>query len=284
MRQKRGKDSSSLAPASHAGRVLSRLFAALASAALLAVSANVLAAESSEALGAGDTIRVTVFQNPDLTTEARISDKGSISFPLIGEVPLGGQTPHDAAKRIAMRLKSGEFMKNPQVSVNVLQARSRQVSVLGLVGKPGKYVLDDPSARLTDVLALAGGIAPGGDEAVVIVSNRGGKERKTEVDVSAIYRSASANPEIRSGDTIFVPRAPTFYIYGEVQRPGNYRLEPNVTVMHALSLGGGLTPRGTERGLKINRRMPDGTLQKIDVKANDPVRADDVIYVQEGLF
>jgi len=170
------------------------------------------------------------------------------------------------------------------VSVNVLQVRSRQVSVLGLVAKPGQYALENSSARLTDVLALAGGVVPGGDEVVVLISGRDGS--KTDVDVPALYRngSAAANPEIRSGDTIFVPRAPTFYIYGEVQRPGNYRLEPNITVMHALSLGGGLTPRGTERGLMINRRMPDGTLKKIDVKTGDSVRADDVIYVKEGLF
>ena len=282
MRQKLIK-SSELAPA-RAGRVLGGLVAALASAALLVLSPHVRAAESNEALGAGDMIRVTVFQNPDLTTEARISEKGSILFPLIGEIPLGGKTPVDAAKGIATRLKSGDFMKNPQVSVNVLQVRSRQVSVLGLVAKPGKYALEDSSARLTDVLALAGGIVPGGDEVVVLISGRDGS--KTDVDVPALYRNVSeaANPEIRSGDTIFVPRAPTFYIYGEVQRPGNYRLEPNITVMHALSLGGGLTPRGTERGLMINRRMPDGTLKKIDVKTGDSVRADDVIYVKEGLF
>src|SRR6185503_13082009 len=255
MRQKLIK-SSELAPA-RAGRVLSGLVAALASAALLVLSPHVRAAESNEALGAGDMIRVTVFQNPDLTTEARISEKGSILFPLIGEIPLGGKTPVDAAKGIATRLKSGDFMKNPQVSVNVLQVRSRQVSVLGLVAKPGQYALENSSAKLTDVLALAGGVVPGGDEVVVLISGRDGS--KTDVDVPALYRngSAAANPEIRSGDTIFVPRAPTFYIYGEVQRPGNYRLEPNITVMHALSLGGGLTPRGTERGLMINRRMPD---------------------------
>ena len=242
--------------------------------------------ESREALGAGDTIRVTVFQNPDLTTEARLSEKGSILFPLIGEVTLGGQTPVDAANRIAARLKQGDFMKNPQVSVNVVQMRSRQVTVLGHVARPGKYALEDAGARLTDILALAGGIVPGGDEIVTIVSDRDGKVSKTEVDVPGMYRGGSsfANPVIQSGDTIFVPRAPMFYIYGEVQRPGTYRLEPNATVMHALSLGGGLTPRGTERGLKINRRMPDGTLKKVDVQPGDPVQPDDVIYVREGLF
>ena len=79
-------------------------------------------------------------------------------------------------------------------------------------------------------------------------------------------------------------RAPVFYIYGEVQRAGTYRLEPNTSVMHAISVGGGITARGTERGLKINRRAADGTLTKIDAQLGDPVRADDIIYVSESLF
>jgi polysaccharide export outer membrane protein len=101
-----------------------------------------------------------------------------------------------------------------------------------------------------------------------------------------MYRSGDLSPdiEVRNGDTIFVPRAPVFYIYGEVQRAGAYRLEPDMTVMHALSVGGGLTPRGTARGLRIHRRMPDGTLRRLDVRLADAVQADDVVYVKESLF
>jgi len=243
-------------------------------------------ADSREILGAGDTLRITVFQNPDLTTEARISEQGTILFPLIGEVALGGQTPTASAARIASQLKQGDFLKNPQVSVTVVQVRSRQVSVLGLVARPGRYALDDTSSKLTDMLALAGGIVPGGDDTVTVMGNRGGKIQKVEIDVPGMYRSGdlSSNIEVQNGDTIFVPRAPVFYIYGEVLRAGAYRLEPNATVMNALSLGGGLTPRGTERGLKINRRMPDGGMKKLDARPADLVQPDDVIYVPESLF
>src|SRR5581483_2026395 len=94
----------------------------------------------------------------------------------------------------------------------------------------------------------------------------------------------SLNVEIENGDTIYVQAAPVFYIYGEVQRAGSYRLEPNMIVMKALSLGGGLTPRGTERGITIHRRMPDGTVRKIEAKLFEPVQPDDVIYVKESLF
>ena len=102
----------------------------------------------------------------------------------------------------------------------------------------------------------------------------------------AIFRrgDTSQDVELQAGDTIFVPRAPTFYIYGEVQRAGAYRLEPAMTVMQALSVGGGVTPRGTERGVKVNRRIADGAVRKLEVSLNDRVEAGDVIYVAERIF
>jgi polysaccharide export outer membrane protein len=263
----------------------SRWFAALAGVALLAFAIPGQA-DSRETLGAGDSIRVTVFQNPDLTTETRISERGTIVFPLIGEVALAGQTPTEGGVRIAAQLKDGNYIKNPQVSLSVIQVRSRQVSVLGQVGRPGRYALDDLNSKLTDILALAGGISPGGHDVATVMIARGGQIKKLEIDVARMYRSGdlSQNVEVESGDTIYVQRAPVFYIYGEVQRSGAYRLEPDMVVMHALSLGGGLTPRGTDRGLKINRRTPDGSVRKLDAKLTDRVQPDDVIYVGESLF
>jgi polysaccharide export outer membrane protein len=255
-------------------------------AAALTVFAATVRADAREILGAGDTVRITVFQNPDLSTEARVSERGTIVYPLIGEVALGKLTPAAAGARIADLLKQGDYIRNPQVSVSVLQVRSRQVSVLGQVARPGRYALDDTSSRLTDILALAGGITPAGHDIVTVMARRNGKFTKLEVDVPLMYRGGDLSPniEVENGDTIFVQRAPVFYIYGEVQRAGAYRLEPDMAVMHALSLGGGLTPRGTERGLRIHRRMPDGTVHRLDARLADPVQADDVIYVRESLF
>jgi polysaccharide export outer membrane protein len=121
---------------------------------------------------------------------------------------------------------------------------------------------------------------------VTVLSNRGGKLVKQEIDVPAIFRGGdpASNIQVNSGDTIFVQRAPVFYIYGEVQRAGAYRLEPNMIVMQALSLGGGLTVRGTERGIGIHRRMPDGKFAKIEARLTDPVQAEDTVYVRESLF
>ena len=242
--------------------------------------------QSRETLGEGDSIRITVFQNPDLTTETRISERGTITFPLVGEIALAGLAPVDAEARIADKLIKGKFVLKPQVSLNVIRVRSRQVSVLGQVARPGRYPLDDTSSNLTDILALAGGVNPTGDDNVTVMVTRNGKTAKQEINVPSMYRTGdlSRNLQLENGDTIFVQRAPVFYIYGEVQRAGSYRLEQAMTVMQALSLGGGVTPRGTDRGLKIRRKGPDGTFQAVDARLTDPVHADDVIYVRESLF
>jgi len=245
-----------------------------------------LQVQSRETLGEGDSIRITVFQNPDLTTETRISERGTITFPLVGEIALAGLAPVDAEARIADKLIKGKFVLKPQVSLNVIRVRSRQVSVLGQVARPGRYPLDDTSSNLTDILALAGGVNPTGDDNVTVMVTRNGKTAKQEINVPSMYRTGdlSRNLQLENGDTIFVQRAPVFYIYGEVQRAGSYRLEQAMTVMQALSLGGGVTPRGTDRGLKIRRKGPDGTFQAVDARLTDPVHADDVIYVRESLF
>jgi polysaccharide export outer membrane protein len=263
------------------------LFTALLLIALpLAAPAQGNDARANATLGAGDSIRITVFQNPDLTTEARLSPLGAIVFPMIGEVTLDGLTQAEAGARIAQLLRSGKFIVRPQVAVAMLEARSRLVHVLGQLSRPGNYALEDSGSRLTDILTQAGGISPTGADLVTVLSNRGGKRVQYEIDVPAIFRGGdpATNIQISSGDTIFVERAPVFYIYGEVQRAGAYRLESNMIVMQALSLGGGLTVRGTERGIGIHRRLPGGQFAKLEAKLTDPIRADDIVYVRESLF
>src|ERR1700704_2841917 len=187
-----------------------------AAPALLCIAAMMLSSpalgQSREALGEGDTVRVTVFQNPDLTTETRISERGTITFPLIGEVVIAGLTPAGAEAQIAKQLIGGKFVLKPQVSLNVVRMRSRQVSVLGQVARPGRYPLDDTSSNLTDILALAGGVIPTGDDNVTVMVKRNGKTAKMEINVPSMYRTGdlSRNLELENGDTIYVQRAPVF--------------------------------------------------------------------------
>jgi len=243
-------------------------------------------AGAAETLGAGDSIRISVFQNPDLSLETRLSARGTITYPLLGEVALAGQTPAQAGAQIAEELRRRDFLRDPQVSVALVQLRSRQVSVLGEVAHPGRYALDGASTRLTDILAQAGGIAPGGGDEVIVLARRGGEVEKRRVDVPAMVRAGDLQQdlELQAGDTVYVPRAPVFYVTGEVRRAGAYRLEPGLRVMEALSLGGGLTPRGTERAPRIHRRMPDGSVKVLEARLTDPVLPGDVIRFGESLF
>jgi polysaccharide biosynthesis/export protein len=229
---------------------------------------------ASEKLGVGDAVRVTVYQQPDLTTEARIMEKGGINMPLVGDVKLAGLSTGEAAAKIGAALKEGKFLKNPQVSVALTTLRSQQVSVLGMVARPGRYALDDTSSQLTDVIAAAGGIAPGGNEIAQVL--RDGQTHKVTMLSKAF--------KLQGGDTVFIDRAPVFYVYGEVARSGAYRLENNMTVVQAIAAGGGITPRGSHNRLKLRRTGADGKVTEKDVGLQDTVKADDVIFVREALF
>jgi polysaccharide export outer membrane protein len=239
--------------------------------------------ERLETLGMGDMVRVTVFRNPDLTTEARVTERGTIVFPMIGEVPIGGLTPMQASSRIAEKLRNGKYVVNPEVTVTIAQINSRQVSVLGNVNKPGRYPLDSVNVRLTDLIATAGGVAPTGADLVTIVGANNGK--KADIDLASMFRNGdlTRNVELQPGDTVYVHRAPMVYVYGEVQKGGAYRLEPDMTVMQAIALASGITPRGTDRGIRINRKNGAG-VKGIEAKLTDSVQADDVIFVRESLF
>jgi polysaccharide biosynthesis/export protein len=243
-------------------------------------------AEARETLGPGDSVRITVYQNPDLNTETRLSENGTLAMPLLGIVDIGGMTPIEAGKRIASKLEQGRFLVDPQVTVTLIEIRSRQVSILGHVARPGNYALDGGGQRLIDFLAMAGGINESGDDTVIVMSTRDGKVVRHEVNVPDMYRTGdmSGNLQLSGGDTVFVPGAEVFYVYGEVRQAGSYRLRPKTTVLDALSLGGGLTPRGTDRGIRIHRQMPDGSINLLEASLSDQILANDVVHVRESLF
>jgi polysaccharide export outer membrane protein len=133
---------------------------------------------------------------------------------------------------------------------------------------------------------LAGGIAVDGADTVILVRQRGGRTITLEIDLPALFKSSGSltNPEVVGGDSVFVERYPVFYVYGEVQRPGVYRLEKGMTLIQALSVGGGFTLRAAKKDVQINRRDKAGKIQTRTGDLNDPLLPDDVVYVKESLF
>ena len=249
-------------------------------------SSSVASAPAEYRLGAGDVLRISVYQNPDLLLETRVSEAGIVSYPLLGNIRLGGLSVTQAEKLITDGLKSGNFIKNPQVTIAILQVKGNQASVLGQVNRPGRFPIETADMRLTDLLANAGGVAPTGGDQLVLSGVRAGKPFRAEIDLPTIFASGGENQDmlIQNGDVIWVDRAPMVYIYGEVQRPGPMRLERRMTLMQTLASGGGLNLRGTEKGIRVHRKGAEGKVQMLQLPMDEALKDGDVVYVRESLF
>lgn len=158
--------------------------------------------------------------------------------------------------------------------------------MLGQVNRPGRFPLEAPDLRLSDLLAMAGGISVAGADSVVLVGSRNGQRVRKKIELATLFGTADAGADllVLNGDVVFVERAPMAYIYGEVQRPGPMRLERGLTVMQALATGGGLTARGTEKGLRLHRKTTGGKLQVLEPAMDETLRDGDVVHVRESLF
>ncbi len=233
-------------------------------------------------LGPGDLVKMTVFGSPDLETQARVAESGTITCPLIGTVTIAGLSPTEAERLLVSKYVDGGFLRNPQINLLVLEYMSQKVSVLGHVTKPGQYPLRGNGAVL-DVLAEAGGLLAASAGTIATLTR--GDGTKAEIDLDKLLDGdPEQNIKVAGGDRLYIPRAQQFYVYGQVQKPGQYKLERNMTVSRAISASGGLTARGTERRAIVKRRGPDGVEKEYSVKGTDLLQADDVLFIKESLF
>ena len=291
-RRTQGPLSSAGAPMRGASRhraVRSRSIVLLSVVLLLACCA-VARAQQEYIIGEGDLLKITVYDHPDLATEVRVSGDGRIAFPLIGEVSLSGLTVGDAERTIATQLGEG-YIVHPHVSVFISEYKSKKVTVLGEVAKPGIVVLRGAST-LMEVLSDAGGITPNAGDAVVIQrmnaagGDRTGKDEVTVVvDTKRLFEEGdvSANIPVQNGDSIYVPKAAFVYVNGEVKTPGAYKITKGLTVLKSITLAGGLTPKASESRTRIIRKRAKGE-ESIKAKMDDLVMPDDIILVPESLF
>lgn len=236
-------------------------------------------------LGPADVLHVTVFGNQDLTTDLRVSETGTITFPLIGKVPVVGLTLPQAQAAIAQKLKDGHFVADPQVTILPTQIVGNQVTVVGHVNKPGRYPLQTINTHVSDALAAAGGVDGIGADTIYLIQHRDGKELRTGLDMTELFVQGSAqDPLVHGGDTLYVPRQPLFYVYGEVEKPGSYRLERHMTVMQGLAIGGYSIEKGSKGRTQIFRQDDAGAVHEIDPNLTDLLQPGDVIYVRLRLF
>lgn len=246
-------------------------------------------------IGGGDLLKITVYDNPDLTTESRVSNDGKITFPLIGEVQANGSTAIELEKKISRLLEDGYIVK-PQVAVFIEEYKSKKVSVLGEVAKPGLVVLRG-AYSLMEAISDAGGMTPNAGNQLVIqrkinkVASSGksdimGKEDVTiTVDLKKLFEEGdvTANVPVMDGDSIYVPKAAFVYVYGEVKNPGAYKITTGLTVLKSITLAGGFTPKASEGRTKVIRNTEKGEVTAT-AKMDGLVKADDIVFVPESIF
>jgi polysaccharide export outer membrane protein len=244
-------------------------------------------------IGPQDVLTIQVFDQADLGGKYTVETDGTFSFPLIGRVKAGGMTLRAFEVELKKKLADGYF-RNPQVTVAVEQYRSQRVFVMGEVRQPGPVALTG-GMTLIEALARAGSTMPSASGEVAIVRAPQGAKGPVlpEQDGGAeMFRasirdleggSLKQNIELRDGDTIFVPRAETVYIFGQVRNPGAYGIQKDTTVLQALSLAGGVTENGAMNRIKVVR-LVKGEKKELKVKLTDLVKPGDTIIVPERFF
>ncbi len=246
-------------------------------------------------IGPQDVLAITVFNETDLSGKFTVDADGTFSYPLVGRVKAGGLTLRGLEAELK-RLLTGDYLKNPQVTVAVDTYKSQRVFVHGEVKNAGTFPLTG-NMTLIEALAQAGSTtALAGEEAIIVRPRKGGEATgpvlpgqqadAEEIRVSLKDLQAGTlakNIQLRDGDTVVVPKGQPVYVFGYVKNAGSYPVEPGMTVLQALALAGGVTDRGSTSGIKIVR-VEKGKKKEIKVKLTDVVRPGDTIVVREKFF
>ncbi len=257
------------------------LFGAIGAPLALAQTAPAPAAVPAKAdngyiLGPDDVIEVSVLGQTEFTTRSRIRSDGSIVLPFIGSTPVSGDTPISFARRVTTALKAGGYYSNPIVSVDVAGYASRYVIVLGAVAQPGLQPVDR-GYRVSEIIARAGGMRADGADYVIVRRDKGG-ELKLPFEKLATG-TLEDDPFVSPGDKVYVPAAETYYVSGQINRPGVYPIKEQMTLRKALALGGGVSLTASEKRVSVIR---DGKKLPLDLDA--PILPDDVIVVPQRSF
>jgi len=261
--------------------------------AIAPVRAQQAAQPTNYVVGPQDILTITSFDQEDLTGKYPVDADGTFTFPLIGRVKAGGLTLRELEAELKRLLKDG-FFKDPQIAVGVETYKSQKVHIVGEVRNPGTYPLTGDMS-LIEAIARAGSTLPSASGEVLIVRGKpgqtagpsvptGNETDVTTVDLKELQSGAlSQNVALKDNDTLFVPRAESVYVFGQVKSPGAYPIQRSTTVLQALSLAGGVTERGATGRIKIVR-IEKGKTVEIKVKLTDSVRPGDTIMVPERFF
>lgn len=263
---------------------------AYASTILCALTMSLAANAQNESLliEPGDLLQVDVLDTPEMEQQIRVTDSGTISLAYIGNIEVAGDTPAQAAAVIQAALIQKQVMRHPQVTVRVQEYATQDVSVLGQVKTPGSYPITTPQSILK-VLSLAGGLTEAADRHVTI--RRSGDSKETTYYLANDAKEALEDiAVVHPGDIVLVPRAPTIYIMGDVNRPGGYAIATNdshLTVLQAIATAGSANKTSVKSHVRLIRETPNGPVEtqiNLDAieKGKQPdiaLQGNDILYV-----
>ncbi|UCF67152.1 MAG: SLBB domain-containing protein [Acidobacteriota bacterium] len=251
-------------------------------------------------LGANDVIEISVFELPELDQKRRVTEDGAITLPLLGQVYVGGLNEHEAEQAIAGLLRERNLVRNPQVTVFVVEYVSRRVNVTGAVGKPGLYPLLGPRTLL-DMIGEAGGLDQRAGKRIIVMRapHPGAEDERIEIDAERLLYEGDPllNIELQPGDIVLVPHEQMVRVYvtGAVRTPGAHEFarDERITVLQAITKAGGTTDRANKSKVKVLRRLPDGSERQFKVnlkriikgRATDmELQRNDIVVVEESFF
>ncbi|HUN84342.1 MAG TPA: polysaccharide biosynthesis/export family protein [Terracidiphilus sp.] len=251
-------------------------------------SATVMPAE----IGAADLLDISEFHTPEFHSVVRVSDEGTVTLPLAGEVRIGGMNERSAARAIEAALVARGMLLHPQVNVLVTAYAGRDVSVLGEVARPGVYPYTQHH-RLLDLISAASGLTPAAGSLVTIVHrNQPNTPQAVVLDPGASDTGTDRNPELEVGDTVQVNRAGLVYVIGDVIRPGGFPVDPvqRMTVVKALSLAWGPSQNAAlTRGILIREQKDGRTLTSLNLKRllrgqdpDLPIQDHDILFIPDS--
>ena len=239
-------------------------------------------------LGPGDLLQVTVFEAEELATTVRVSSRGYITLPLLGQVAVEGLSAREAEIYIEERYRR-DYIKNPHVSIFVEEHISQRITLVGQFQKPGTY--DYPSKKkLLDVMALGEGLTKNaGRTAQVRRSGKGTEKPVSEtiiIDLDRLIRKGEdgLNIDINGGDVVFVPEAGTFFITGAVRKPGAYPIQQKTLLLEAIGAAGGLEPYADAEQLILIRHIGDGEREVKELDLSEIVSQQMVINDRDVIF
>jgi polysaccharide export outer membrane protein len=244
------------------------------------------APEDDYLVGPQDVINVRIYGEEKLSGRIRIDNDGSFPFEYLGRVKAEGMTPAQIEAYLTKALGDG-YLRTPQVSVEVVEYRSKNVFVTGEVRSPNKYALQGNST-LMDALTLAGSITQNAGNWVQITHARQGVEvlgpsasveYDQRVNLRDIQTGKAQNIKLRDGDTIFVPRAERISVVGQVRNSGYVVFEEGMTVFAAIAAAGGITEKGSNSRISIIR-IENGRRREIDARQTDVLKPGDQVNVR----